>query len=181
MKRPTLIHQIFRTSPPTSPDPFVHSPTTHLPGSSPSETPPFPGIGIDDIPEIPTTLPSVPNPYAGSSSSEEDVSGKGIARPPQRGWIAHQSVFPPSSISSASEDAVYDDENEGYAEEQYIPDTSIGEPLVNHPSHTPGRLQVYHNNFGHWEREGLRKYKGRSRPWLGLYQMRATSPCGSLP
>jgi hypothetical protein len=25
----------------------------------------------------------------------------------------------------------------------------------------PVRLQVYHGRFGHWEREGLRKYKGR--------------------
>jgi hypothetical protein len=24
----------------------------------------------------------------------------------------------------------------------------------------PVRLQVYHGRFGHWEREGLRKYKG---------------------
>jgi hypothetical protein len=26
----------------------------------------------------------------------------------------------------------------------------------------PNRLQVYHGRFGHWEREGLRKYKGIS-------------------
>lgn len=39
----------------------------------------------------------------------------------------------------------------------------------------PNRLQVYHGRFGHWEREGLRKYKGGStsqRPytvqWLTL-------------
>jgi hypothetical protein len=25
----------------------------------------------------------------------------------------------------------------------------------------PNRLQVYHGRFGHWEREGLRKYKGK--------------------
>lgn len=29
----------------------------------------------------------------------------------------------------------------------------------------PVRLQVYHGRFGHWEREGLRKYKGE-----GSYQ-----------
>ena len=30
------------------------------------------------------------------------------------------------------------------------------------PARIPVRLQVYHGRFGHWEREGLRKYKGPS-------------------
>lgn len=77
--------------------------------------------------------------------------------------MAHQSVFPPSSSSSADES---DKETEAETDDE-APPANLHEPLLNEDTHVratkaPVRLQVYHGRFGHWEREGLRKYKGRA-------------------
>lgn len=51
------------------------------------------------------------------------------------------------------------------------PPVDLQEPLLgpddldrrrNGKMKVPVKLQVYHGRFGHWEREGLRKYKGQS-------------------
>lgn len=195
----------------------------------------------------PVTAPRrVLNPYAPSSSESEDDIEPGLdevesirrsLRQPQRrqpantsdrskkGWLAHQSVFPPSSSSSSETDesdkqtedesdveaeersrmmgrsrAVKpkgskgrtsqarhryeeaDDELEGFAlSSSEIRRANIGgrgdppledleEPLLGpdeldqngRTTRVPVRLQVYHGRFAHWEREGLRKYKGES-------------------
>ncbi|WVO16732.1 hypothetical protein L204_104415 [Cryptococcus depauperatus] len=275
--------QIFRPESPPSPthDPFMPSPSVsstvpYLPGShsssrsqSPAQnatrTPPFPGPGINTIPEIDTSIGGsqpknsnvstgllfrgpededdpqrgeslsggyggnkgkehgrIPNPYQSSSDSEEESQGeldldevdtirRSLLRPhPQRdlaterskkGWLAHQSVFPPSSSSSESEsekrterseDGLNGSESEAIAithkprinpynerhnrgTESYLHDTradataynvatNLEEPLLGvanngREARVPLRLQVYHGKFGHWEREGLRKYK----------------------
>ncbi|WVQ62643.1 uncharacterized protein L199_000790 [Kwoniella botswanensis] len=295
--------QIFRAPSPPSPshDPFLPSPSItsshpHLAGgsrsSSPSpsdsvrHTPPFPGPGIEGIPDIdesgmgssigvgllfsaprdeegsipnpssslgskgkksnskPTS--SVPNPYAASSESSEEEEEeeeldldevanvrrslinkptfqqqqqqqkKPLSERARKGWLAHQSVFPPSS-SSSSEDEDSDesdkqtesdsdsprmtgnsrrkssnsrsrsrDQNDpqGYMlspselynvstglQDAYGEPSNLEEPLLGpdeldetrsggqRRGRVPVRLQVYHGRFGHWEREGLRKYK----------------------
>ena len=183
---------------------------------------------------------SIPNPYAPSSSESEDElepdleqvdnlrrslvrpsSGPSKAKQPisdraKKGWLAHQSIFPPSSSSSSSEteeseketeddtdneragmmgrsrkvqtksksrsksraqDIDDEDEVDGYTlspSELHRPRAPAGredleEPLLgpdelDQTRRAPGakvpvRLQVYHGRFGHWEREGLRKYK----------------------
>jgi hypothetical protein len=135
------------------------------------------GLGVlfseeDDIPHH-----SVPNPYAPSSSSEDEIEPDldrvadirrsvrqthPISDRARKGWIAHQSVFPPSSSSSATEsdkETEEDTDDEGEA-----PPSNLREPLLAPEgvdrTKIPVRLQVYHGRFGHWEREGLRKYKG---------------------
>ena len=156
----------------------------------------------------------------------------------RKGWLAHQSVFPPSSSSSDDEseseketEEDTDDERErrlgadgmrdgisrmmgqsraqgegkgraqsrsassraprGYMlspselyEDSMLPGQgmyaggvgdgggemadTMDQPLLEpdemdrRPGKVPTRLQVYHGRFGHWEREGLRKYKGKS-------------------
>lgn len=188
---------------------------------------------------------SIPNPYAPSSSSESDAElepdleevdtiRRSLLRPTpkpkskgpvsgraKKGWLAHQSIFPPSSSSGSSEtdesdkqtEPDTDDENAGMMgrsrndrsrsrsksrnqtikEEDededgidgYILSPSelhqannahterdrddLGAPLLGPDDldrtrgggggKVPVRLQVYHGRFGHWEREGLRKYK----------------------
>ncbi|WWC66832.1 uncharacterized protein I206_100739 [Kwoniella pini CBS 10737] len=276
--------QIFRAPSPPSPsrDPFAPSPSItsshpHLAGGSRSpsisgnQTPPFPGPGIEGIPDIDESglgsgigvgllfaepqdgqsenapPPSVrgnkgkggqvksniPNPYAASSSeSEEEADLDEVAnvrrslltrpsqqsqkKPPQserarKGWLAHQSVFPPSSSSSSDEDSDDSDkqtesaseedeprmmgnrrksrsrsrgqedvgESQGYMlspselynvstglQDAYDGPSNLEEPLLGPDELAGGRrgrvpikLQVYHGRFGHWEREGLRKYK----------------------
>ncbi|WVR03619.1 hypothetical protein IAU60_000611 [Kwoniella sp. DSM 27419] len=283
--------QIFRPASPSSPshDPFIASPSItgsqshpHLRGSSrspsPERTPPFPGPGIDAIPDIDQSRlesgngvdtlfagpdemaatqssdaqPSVsqgkvkdryksrvPNPYAPSSSESEgeeelgldevEAVRRSLLRPspaqreqPRRvvserakkGWLAHQSVFPPSSSSSSEDDdsdketepesdaeaaptmrhgsrkprsrsqdmVDEDDEAPGYAlspsemhkvsagAQGYGVPSNLEEPLLGPDDleharggrgsgRVPVKLQVYHGRFGHWEREGLRKYK----------------------
>lgn len=102
----------------------------------------------------------MPNPYAASSSSEEiepDLERVDALRTHRKGWIAHQSVFPPSSSSSATEESEHETESDG-----------LDEPLIQENVKTPTRLQVYHGRFGHWEREGLRKYKGELSFATGL-------------
>ena len=196
--------QIFRPASPSSPshDPFMTSPSTsrshpHLRGSSrspsPPGTPPFPGPGIDSIPDTVGGLgvlfaeeeedgfssqPTVPNPYAASSSSDEEIEPeldqiaevrRSLRQPlserAKKGWIAHHSVFPPSSSSSASES---DKDTEAETDDEPAPSSDLREPLLGHQEERssdtiPARLQVYHGRFGHWEREGLRKHKGGSK------------------
>jgi len=302
--------QIFRSSSPSSPshDPFLPSPSStqshpHLRGGSRSpsvsggRTPPFPGPGIDSLPDIDNDLPgpadelgsgigigllfgdqhnrslsqsiskpvsrniettkskvkgkgkgrhmesSIPNPYSRSSSeSEEDdeeiepdleevdtmrrslraspATGFAVGKKKEpmserakKGWLAHQSIFPPSSSSSSETDESeketeeesetdervgmmgrsrrvkskprkeeVDDEDEevdGYhispselqdTRRPQVPGDYLDEPLLGPDEldqvrtrggngKVPIRLQVYHGRFGHWEREGLRKYK----------------------
>jgi len=174
---------------------------------------------------------SIPNPYSRSSSESEDEeeiepdleevdimrkslrtpAGLGKKKEPiseraKKGWLAHQSVYPPSSSSSSETDESeketeedsadervgmmgrsrrvkskrqeeVDDEDEdevdGYVlspselQDRHMPG-ELDEPLLgpdeldqarNGIGKVPIRLQVYHGRFGHWEREGLRKYK----------------------
>lgn len=107
----------------------------------------------------------------------------------RKGWLAHHSVFPSSSSSEASEsDKETEDESVvhqrfglmGQSRRQPPPATPIpvstayqyalDEPLLGPDevaqmtTRVPVRLQVYHGRFGHWEREGLRKYKGELTP-----------------
>lgn len=287
--------KIFRPSTPPSPsehDPFLTSPAAsmghpYLPGSSrspsPTKTPPFPGPGIESLPDLespPRTagagrsfslskggpesassrmsgsgsakrkvrVSSVPNPYAHSSSSEDEgdieadldevaaVRRSLVAASPRpgsstrktsdrakRGWLAHQSVFPPSSSSSSDEeseketepdsdadpadalglmgksrregrgrsasrqpvieeeDEDEDEDEDGYAVSpselyrkterppSYQTADDLEAPLLDpdelegrEPGATsvPVRLHVYHGRFAHWDRAGLRKYKG---------------------
>ena len=241
--------QIFRPPSPPSPgrDPFLHSPTAslshpHLRGSSrspsPTRTPPFPGPGIDGIPNIDdddglgsgigvgllfaepsasasrpgkakrSVKSSIPNPYAPSDSDEEveadldEVANvrrslmKKSSRHTDRkkGWMAHQSVFPPSSASSSNtesdKETEPDSETDGRSRMMglsryhktksqrqassesgpppYVVESALDEPLLGPDelesrgtsASVPIRLQVYHGRFGHWQREGLRKYKG---------------------
>jgi len=136
------------------------------------------GLGVlfsEEEEEYPSQ-PSVPNPYAASSSSDEELEDdldrvaevrRSLRQPvsarAKKGWIAHQSVFPPSSSSSAS---LSDKETEDETDDEAVPSTSLHEPLLGHDDEErlavkiPARLQVYHGRFGHWEREGLRKHKG---------------------
>ena len=116
---------------------------------------------------------------------------KPLSERARRGWLAHQSVFPPSSSSEDEEESdeseansvIGDmDEINGYQlslselakiniGQQAVAVHSLEEPLLGPDEldqertggmKVPVRLQVYHGRFGHWEREGLRKYKGRS-------------------
>ena len=131
----------------------------------------------------------------------------------KKGWLAHQSIFPPSSVSSSDEsesEKETEDESgdersrmmgrsrrkersrsksrdtadvEGYmlspselyhasANPPVDEHTDLEEPLLGpdeldrtrggKATRVPVRLQVYHGRFGHWEREGLRKYKGET-------------------
>lgn len=183
---------------------------------------------------------TIPNPYAPSSSeSDEELEpdleevetirrslvrqppGSGSSKQVQRrvsdrskkGWLAHQSIFPPSSSSSSSEtdesekqteedsedermammgrsrkarstprtrgtieEEEEEDDAEGYdlsPSELYQANKQVEREDLEAPllgpdelertrgvkGKVPIRLQVYHGRFGHWEREGLRKYK----------------------
>lgn len=163
----------------------------------------------------------IPNPYEFSSESEGEDEGepemaldevdtvrRSLLRPhPQqqqrrplserakKGWLAHQSVFPPSSSSSSEDDTDKETESESGDGElrftngghqgsyeagadssnlydtrtipaAYNVATNLEEPLLGEEdgqreSRVPVRLHVYHGRFGHWEKEGLRKYKGQ--------------------
>ncbi|KAL7418727.1 hypothetical protein Q5752_006410 [Cryptotrichosporon argae] len=163
----------------------------------------------------------VPNPYEPSSESEPEADLDEVADvrrslvrsqrkpgPPRterakKGWMAYQSIFPPSSSSSESDESDKETESESdngaaasvaadgrmgrsrhkqHREHKhcaaasellspsalmhantYANGADLHEPLL-HPTdgarvEIPNRLQVYHGRFGHWEREGLRKYK----------------------
>ncbi|RSH81469.1 hypothetical protein EHS25_006826 [Saitozyma podzolica] len=185
--------------------------------------------GPDDTEAKPKS--KVPNPYAPSSSeSDEEVEADleevetirrslrkqsqpqpaPLSERAKKGWLAHQSIFPPSSVSSSddsesekeTEDESGDERSrmmgrsrrkersrsksrdtadvEGYMlspSELYHASTNppvdeqtdLEEPLLGpdelertrggKATRVPVRLQVYHGRFGHWEREGLRKYK----------------------
>jgi hypothetical protein len=184
---------------------------------------------------------SIPNPYSRSSSESEDEEDiepdleqveemrRSLRNTPARstgkkepmserakkGWLAHQSIFPPSSSSSSETDESeketeedsdaderagmmggsrrvkprakaksrqeeMDDEDEdevdGYIlspselqeDTRRLPGNYLEEPLLGPDEldrvragngKVPIRLQVYNGRFGHWEREGLRKYK----------------------
>lgn len=99
----------------------------------------------------------------------------------KKGWLAYQSVFPSSSSSESSRNSKesdpeedesfgYDQAPQGYhvgAVPQLEGDRSaLEEPLLGADdvahltTRVPVRLQVYRGRFGHWEREGLRKYRG---------------------
>lgn len=98
----------------------------------------------------------------------------------KKGWLAYQSVFPSSSSSESSHDSKAsdcEDDSFGYnqAPQGYhlsgVPQlegdrSALEEPLLGADdvahltTRVPVRLQVYRGRFGHWEREGLRKYKG---------------------
>ncbi|ODN76186.1 hypothetical protein L202_06106 [Cryptococcus amylolentus CBS 6039] len=159
----------------------------------------------------------IPNPYE-SSSEDSDADGneaemdldqvetvrRSLLRPhpeqqqrqplserAKKGWLAHQSVFPPSS-SSSDDESDKETESESDFEEStiagngrkgrrqseidsnmydagtmpaaYNVQTNMEEPLLgaedgDRLDRVPVRLQVYHGRFGHWDREGLRKYK----------------------
>jgi hypothetical protein len=185
----------------------------------------------------------IPNPYAPSSSEsdedeiepdleEVDTMRRSIRATPlptrtrepisqraKKGWLAHQSIFPPSSSSSSetdesdketeedsdpdanervgmmgrsrkvvksksrqapsykTKDEEDEDEVDGYilspSELEDVKHTRQAGPALDEPllgpdeldrtrgptGKVPIRLQVYHGRFGHWEREGLRKYK----------------------
>ena len=54
--------------------------------------------------------------------------------------------------------------NNGQRTTDDLEEPLLGPDELDHTRQTPGgktpvRLQVYHGRFGHWEREGLRKYK----------------------
>lgn len=111
-------------------------------------------------------------------------SGSAAAGPSNRGkkgWLAYQSVFPSSSSSDSSRASKDSDPEEddsfGYdrAPQNHqlgsVPQlegdrSALEEPLLGADdvahltTRVPVRLQVYRGRFGHWEREGLRKYKG---------------------
>lgn len=103
----------------------------------------------------------------------------------KKGWLAYQSVFPSSSSSEATESEKETEDESGderigmmgqsrrksHPRADALPVLSgasetLEEPLLGPDEITqmttkvPVRLQVYHGRFGHWEREGLRKYKG---------------------
>ncbi|EJT50677.1 hypothetical protein A1Q1_08229 [Trichosporon asahii var. asahii CBS 2479] len=112
----------------------------------------------------------------GGASAAPGQAGKG-----KRGWLAYQSVFPSSSSSESSQNSKDSDPEEddsfGYerAPQGYhvgaVPQldgdrSALEEPLLGADdvahltTRVPVRLQVYRGRFGHWEREGLRKYRG---------------------
>jgi hypothetical protein len=149
-------------------------------------------------------------PNARAARAKEPISQRA-----KKGWLAHQSVYPPSSSSSsetdesdketeedsdadervgmmgrsrkvrsksgqapANNDEEDEDEVDGYIfSPSEFQDTrhprqdltdALDEPLLGPDEldrargpagKVPIRLQVYHGRFGHWEREGLRKYK----------------------
>jgi hypothetical protein len=136
------------------------------------------GTGLPQLlPDSRTASPprSIPNPYAASDSEEEldmdQVASvrQSLIRPPvpersKKGWLAHQSIFPPSSSSStsgASDKNTEEDSDPGEAEEM----NNLNEPLVGPEAYqvtVPIRLHIYQGRFGHWD-EGLRTYRGA--PW----------------
>jgi hypothetical protein len=110
-----------------------------------------------------------PNPYPESDDEldldEVDAIRRSLIKETmserkRRGWLAHQSVFPPSSSSSSSSTSDKRTEEGSVGEAD---DNGLEEPLLDtHPLSTlPSRLHVYRGRFGHWEGEGLRKYKGK--------------------
>jgi hypothetical protein len=154
--------------------------------------------------EVDTMRRSLRTTPAGVGKKKEPVSERA-----KKGWLAHQSIFPPSSSSSSETDESeketeedsadervgmmgrsrrvkskprqeeMDDEDEdevdGYIlspselqDTRRMPGEHLDEPLLGPDEldqvragngKVPIRLQVYHGRFGHWEREGLRKYK----------------------
>lgn len=163
------------------PSPSASRSHPYLPGGSrtpsPPGTPPFPGPGIAGIPDILSdeeVLPkgkgkaTIPNPYSSDESEDEPTLDqvafirRSLTDRAKKGWMAHQSVFPPSSSSDT--DSESDKETEQDTEDDPLdPLDELEEPLIEPGERKPPvRLQVYHGRFGHWEREGLRKYKGAS-------------------
>ena len=140
------------------------------------------GVGLLFADESDVPVPAaLPNPYAPSSSSSDEVEvdldevaavrrsllmPKAVSDRAKKGWLAHQSVFPPSSSTSES-----DKETESDSGDEAPGDANLEQPLLDPDeldhvleqprSKIPVRLHLYHGRFGHWEREGLRKYKGR--------------------
>lgn len=130
----------------------------------------------------------LPDPYHAQSSSEDgdieddldkvaSIRRSLVRKPPKterakKGWLAHQSVFPASSSSSDSDseketEAESEDEGQTMAKSKREPlHSQLEQPLLGPEEldgmseRVPVRLQVYHGHFGHWERGGLRKYKG---------------------
>lgn len=134
----------------------------------------------------------------------------GSSRDPRsrKGWLAYQSVFPSSSSSEASEsDKETEDDSDherfgpmGQSRRPPPPamptlpvatayQDALDEPLLGPDEITqmttrvPVRLHVYHGRFAHWEREGLRKYKGENRRFRCALtrQIQLSSRCGSRP
>ena len=167
---------------------------------------------------------TIPNPYAPSSSSDDEIEpdleevanvrrtlASKISQQPERakkGWLAHQSEFPPSSSSSSETDSDKETEPDSEMDERsrmmgisryqkkkqtqaqrdgefdgsdalppYPEASTLNEPLLGpeemegrgRTTSLPVRLQVYHGRFGHWQREGLRKYKGASYWLVGCF------------
>ncbi|RXK38717.1 hypothetical protein M231_04027 [Tremella mesenterica] len=202
--------QIFRATSPSPHDPFITSPTasTSQPylagGLSPPamQTPPFPGIGIDDLPDIgdgsigvgllfdgPKDMPEsdpprrsasrsksrgvgkskkgVPNPYETSSEEEAEMPidvvasvRQSLIRPPQpaqkplskraqKGWLAHQSIFPASSSSDSEEsdkiteeDSEIGEQDEDEDDEGYMLSPSeLYKASMRPPAYSGGNLQ----------------------------------------
>lgn len=120
-------------------------------------------------------------PSSSSSSSDEDAQSEKETESDtedERSRMMGQSRRKPRARSRAEDR----EDEEGYdlsASELYaanLPDlgqddrTDLEEPLLGPEElerrggtkvSIPNRLQVYHGRFGHWEREGLRKYKGK--------------------
>lgn len=137
------------------------------------------GPSSDSEGEIETDLDrvaAVRRSLRGGAPGISGPNGKG-----KRGWLAYQSVFPSSSSSESSHDSKNsgqeEDESFGYdhAPQGYhvgsVPQlegdrSALEEPLLGADdvahltTRVPVRLQVYRGRFGHWEREGLRKYRG---------------------
>lgn len=136
-----------------------------------------------DLDQVAQVRRSLLRPQAQEDRGQRNARAK-------KGWLAYQSVFPSSSESEASEsdkETEADSEDErfgmmGQSRRRSHPADSLSlvpqlptasetleEPLLGPDEIThmttkvPVRLQVYHGRFGHWEREGLRKYKGEYR------------------
>ncbi|CAK9785569.1 hypothetical protein CC85DRAFT_284461 [Cutaneotrichosporon oleaginosum] len=144
----------------------------------------------------------IPDPYGVSSDSEGELEPdldqvakvrRSLLKPnppapkdgrSRKGWLAHQSVFPPSSSSSEASESDKETEDESIVNGSGLmgrsrrlptlaapnPDSTAYQDALNEPllgpdeiaqltTRVPVRLQVYRGRFAHWEREGLRKYK----------------------
>lgn len=162
-----------------------------------------------DLEEVDTIRRSLVRQPSGSATGQKGQ--RLVSDRAKKGWLAHQSIFPPSSSSSSETDesdkqteedtedermammgrsrkappksrtraSGIEDEDEGpdgyilspselYQANKQVEREDLEEPLLGPDEldrmrgvkgKVPVRLQVYHGRFGHWEREGLRKYK----------------------
>jgi hypothetical protein len=114
------------------------------------------------------------------SDSEDELDLDEVARirrldvvaPPseraKRGWLAHQSVFPPSASSESSSqtekdtesasDDVNDGEDGGSDEPEGLNIPLLGDGFPHLAP--PARLQVSDGRFAHWDASRIKKYHG---------------------